>query len=339
MDRTLYEWAAQQPHTAEQVAQLHAVATAPGEPRALARQMHAGLLLVAGLLLACGLIFWIAANWQEQTRMFKLGLIEGALLASVLASIFWRRGRIAALLCATLALGGLLAFVGQTYQTGADAWQLFATWAGLALIWTLLARSDVLWVLWIVVAATAIAMWYGHLDLWSILFSRDRGMTEQLLFIAIWLALALVPWLVSLLPWARHRQGMAWSSHRLALALALAAWMVLGVASLFTREHSGLAFPLAGLLTAAVMFISYQGRMQDFASLCLGALAANVWIMSLVVKAIPSGSDAGAFLICAIVGLGCLAATVSGLMAVQRRLRGEADAAVRSSPSNTGGEQ
>ena len=151
MDSRLYQAAAQLPPGDSRIEQLYTLAVAPGEPRSLAQRLHMGLLLVAALLLASGLVFWVAANWQEQTRMFKLLLIEGALLVSVLASLFWRRGRIAALLCATLALGGLLAFVGQTYQTGADAWQLFATWAALALVWTLLARSDVLWMLWVLV--------------------------------------------------------------------------------------------------------------------------------------------------------------------------------------------
>src|SRR5690606_21168947 len=117
----------------------YALAVAPGTPQALERRIRSGLLLVAALLLASGLIFWVAANWQGQTRLFKLGLIEGGLALSVLAALVWPRVRVAALLCATLVLGGLLAYVGQTYQTGADAWQLFATWAALSLVWTALA--------------------------------------------------------------------------------------------------------------------------------------------------------------------------------------------------------
>ncbi len=41
----------------------------------------------------------------------------------------------AALLLATLLLGVFLALFGQTYQTGADPWQLFANWALLILPW------------------------------------------------------------------------------------------------------------------------------------------------------------------------------------------------------------
>ncbi|MBF5007776.1 DUF2157 domain-containing protein [Diaphorobacter caeni] len=322
MDSTLYQLAAQAERDPQTLARLHRIATAPGEPRSLARHLHWGLLLVAALLLASGLIFWIAANWQEQTRMFKLLLIEGALLASAVASLVWRRGRIAALLCATLALGGLLAFIGQTYQTGADAWQLFATWAALALLWTLLARSDVLWVVWVGIAATAIAMWFGHLDLWEMLFRGRERFMQQMIYILMWLALALVPWLVSLVPWTRHRDGMAWWSHRAALAMALAAWTTLGVIDLFTRGSSGLAYPLTGALIAVAMFVSYQGSLRDFASLCLCTLAANVWILSLVARVVFEGSKSTASLfVFALATLGCLGATVSGLLAVQRGMR------------------
>lgn len=325
MDSHLYRHAASEPLGAEQAQQLHRIATSPGEPRALARHLHGGLLLVAALLLASGLIFWIAANWQEQTRMFKLMLIEGALLVSVVASLVWRRGRIAALLAATLALGGLLAFIGQTYQTGADAWQLFATWAALALLWTLLARSDVLWLVWVGIVATAIAMWWGHLDLWDMLFRGREMVVQQVLYMLMWLALALVPWLVSLVPWARHRNGMAWWSHRVALAMALAAWMTLGLIDLFTRKSSGLAYPLSGVLIAVAMYLSYQGRLRDFASLCLSTLAANVWVLSLVARGVFDGMDSvGGFFIFAVATLACLGATVSGLLAVQRSLRSEA---------------
>ncbi|QNP47584.1 DUF2157 domain-containing protein [Diaphorobacter aerolatus] len=325
MDSTLYQLAAQSPRDPQALAQLHRLATAPGEPRMLARNLHWGLLLVAALLLASGLIFWIAANWQEQTRMFKLMLIEGALLVSVLASIFWRRGRIAALLCATLAVGGLLAFVGQTYQTGADAWQLFATWAALALIWTLLARSDVLWLLWIGIAATAIVMWYGHLELWEMLFRGPRMRVQQIVYLLLWLTLAMVPWLVSLVPWTRHRDGMAWWSHRMALAFALAAWTTIAVIDLFTEERIGLAFPVSGLLIGAAMYLSYQGPLRDFASLCLCTLAANVWVLAMVARVAFEGSDSGGgLLLFTLAGLGCLGGTVSGLLAVQRKLRSQA---------------
>ena len=58
-----------------------------------------------------------------------------------------------------MSLGGLLAFFGQTYQTGADSWQLFALWAALDLPPCRGARSDFLWTAWGPVAMAAIGLW------------------------------------------------------------------------------------------------------------------------------------------------------------------------------------
>ena len=69
-------------------------------PDALATHLHRGLAVLAAMLLGAGLIFWVAANWQEQTRAFKLHLLEGAVLASAGAALLWPRGRTALLLLA-----------------------------------------------------------------------------------------------------------------------------------------------------------------------------------------------------------------------------------------------
>ena len=284
MDPSLYQAAA---HTAagggrpSPLPQLYALAVSPGTPQALAARVRHGLLLVAALLLACGLIFWVAANWQDQSRMFKLGLIEGALALSVLAACLWPRGRVAALLCATLVLGGLLAFVGQTYQTGADAWQLFAVWAALSLVWVGVMRSDMLWSLWVLIAALGIAMWSGRLDLWDVFLADGRLLHHMLLQMGLWLGLALVPALVSLLPAVRVRGGMGWWSHRIALALGLAAWVGMGVAQLFGFEGraSGGVLLCAAARVAGSLWASLQGRWQDFVATCFAALAANVLVL------------------------------------------------------------
>ncbi len=329
MDHTLYQVAQQPSRSGAQMAQLYQLATAPGNPRSLAARLGWGLLLVAGLLLASGLIFWIAANWQVQTRMFKLGLIEGALALSVLAACLWPRGRLPALLCATLALGGLLAFIGQTYQTGADAWQLFAVWAALSLVWVASARSDVLWTVWVLIAATGIVMWTGRIDLWNVLFGARQGMALMLWNMGLWLALLLVPTLVSCIPLLRLPQGMGWWSHRVALACALTAWVAMGVSSLVDsvfRESVSAVF-LVCVLVAGALLLSLRGRWQDFISVCLSALAANVMVLSLVTRwAVESDEAEVVMLACSAAGLLCLGGTVMGLVAVQRRMRQQAAA-------------
>ena len=108
--------------------------------------------LIAGSLVAFGLICWIAANWPDMHRLTKIGLVGAVLLVAALMAAFFDRLRLLALMLATAAVGGLLALIGQTYPSGADAWQLFAWWAALALPFALAARSDAIWSLWAVVA-------------------------------------------------------------------------------------------------------------------------------------------------------------------------------------------
>ena len=324
MDLNLYQATRQSPAGDGCTAQLYQLAVSPGAPGVLVARMRWALLLVAALLLASGLIFWVAANWQDQSRMFKLGLIEGALVLSVLAACLWPRGRVAALLCATLVLGGLLAFVGQTYQTGADAWQLFAAWAALALVWVALARSDVLWTLWVLIAATGIVMWSGRLDLWDVLLGARQSLRLAVVNMGWWLLLVLVPIAVAQLPLLRTPQGLGWA-YRLALGCALAAWTAMGVSNIVESvfRHSAPLVLLVCALMGASLAASLWGPLQDFVGVCLAALAANVMVLAVVVRwAVEATNDPFAVLfVCAIAGLLCLGGTVLGLVAVQRRMR------------------
>jgi uncharacterized membrane protein len=105
----------------------------------------------------------VAANWSALGRYAKFGLAEAVVVASVVAA--WRFGidRLAgkaALLLASLATGALLALVGQTYQTGADTYELFASWAALILPWILVARFGALWMLWLAIVNLAVLLYF-----------------------------------------------------------------------------------------------------------------------------------------------------------------------------------
>ena len=323
MDPNLYQAARQLPPGDARIAQLYRLATSPAHPQALAENTRKALLMVAALLLATGLIFWIAANWQEQSRLFRLGLIEAALAASVLLACLWPRVRLAALLCATLVLGGLLAFVGQTYQTGADAWQLFAVWAGLALVWVCLARSDLLWCLWVLIAGTGIVMWVGRFYLWNVLFNESGLAARTFLNMGLWLLLAVVPALVSFVPALRVHGGMGWWSHRVALVCALTGWSGMVVTQLVVigGHISILTFAAVALLVGAVLWLSLHGHFRDFVSTCLATLAVNVLALSLFAHWLAGGGGLNSLLVFGLVAMGCLGFSVRWMMGVQRRMR------------------
>lgn len=245
-------------------------------PPRLGPWLGRGLAVLAALLLGAGLIFWVAANWPHLGRAFKLHLLQATVLASALGALAWPRGRSALLLLATLALGGLLAFVGQTYQTGADPWQLFAAWAALSLAWMLAARRDGLWALWVLVAGAGLALWagWGSGDWWRLLAGQRP--TVLWLMPGSWAVLLAWAWLLPTLKLAGPAPARL--SQRVAALLALAAWCVMGLTALLEHERVAV-FGLCALLVAGTGVLAWRQRPRDAMVLALAVLAANALLM------------------------------------------------------------
>lgn len=135
-------------------------------------------LWLGSLLVAVGVIFFFAYNWNELGRLAKFALVQGPLLATITIAI-WKGvdsdiGR-AAMLVASLLVGALLALIGQTYQTGADPWQLFASWAVLVLPWTVVVRMPALWIIWLALVNISLSLYYATFGgLFGILFSGNE---------------------------------------------------------------------------------------------------------------------------------------------------------------------
>ncbi|MDO5086886.1 MAG: DUF2157 domain-containing protein, partial [Comamonadaceae bacterium] len=245
-------------------------------PPRLGPWLGRGLAVLAALLLGAGLIFWVAANWPHLGRGLKLHLLQAAVLASALGALAWPRGRTALLLLATLALGGLLAFVGQTYQTGADPWQLFAAWAALSLAWMLAARHDGLWALWVLVAGAGLALWarWGSGDWWRLLAGQRPA--ALWLMPGGWALLLAWAWLLPTLKLAGPEPARL--SQRVAALLALAAWCVMGLTALLAHERGDI-FGLCALLVAGTGALAWRQRPRDVMALALAVLAANALLM------------------------------------------------------------
>jgi len=139
------------------------------------------LRVLAVGLLASGVVTWIAANWDGLGKFERIAGVQGLLAVTVVVALVlaWRVRRestlaagvagvpafAGALFLAAVVTGGLLALLGQTYQTGADPWTLFAWWAVLMLPWLWAARSWFVIVLWLVVLNTAVVLLLGERSL------------------------------------------------------------------------------------------------------------------------------------------------------------------------------
>lgn len=106
------------------------------------------VLATGALLLVAGLVSFFAFNWSLLTPLHKFLLLGGTVTLGAILSLWWRdHARQASLFLSFGATGVWLATIGQVYQTGADAWQLFAAWSALGLLWAWAAASPLIWVL------------------------------------------------------------------------------------------------------------------------------------------------------------------------------------------------
>jgi uncharacterized membrane protein len=219
------------------------------------RFLDRALLLAGAGLLAAGIIYFFAFNWAALGRFGQLGLVAGALCAAALLAMrlgVERPGGRAALGVAIVLVGPLFGVYGQVYQTGADAWNLFAAWAALTLPWVVAGRSTALAVLWVAIAD--VALWLMSVQ-WLAPDSDavlTHGLAPALLHGAAW--------------WWTERRGPAWAATVMAAASFAwygfaGAWLVTaGMAS--TEVVGGWLVQLLtlALFVAAVLFAAARHR-------------------------------------------------------------------------------
>lgn len=244
-----------------------------------------GLLWLGALLLAAGVIFFVAYNWDAMGRLAHFALLDAVLLTALAA--VWRAGvesssGRALLFVLVMFTGALLALVGQAYQTGADTFELFAAWALLCLPWVWLARSPALWLFWLLLVNFALLLWLDVRGLFfGVLLSGDssgwlRFLLNGSALVCFEVAAAVgVPWLQS--RWPVRLLALASGSAITELALAqvfelhspqwvvLLAWLlVLGaVLKFYTRWRQDLFMPAGAALSFIVVVAAAVARLFD----------------------------------------------------------------------------
>lgn len=262
------------------------------------------LLYMGAVLLGAGVIFFFAFNWQELGRTAKFALVQAPILVAL--AITWKLGLEraagkAALLAAALVVGALLALVGQTYQTGADTWELFAAWAAAILPWVLLARFPALWIFWLLIANVALTLYFTTFGFWGALFAPEKLL--WLLFglntaaLAVWegLAAAGVAWLRE--RWSLRILGFASGG----MATALAVFHIVD-------WGRGITWGVpAWFLWIAAAYAAYRHRTRDLFMLAGGVLSVTVVTATFLAKHMKF-NDAGSLLFIGLVVIGISAA-------------------------------
>lgn len=269
------------------------------------RFLDALALWSGAIFLALAVIFFFAYNWKELGNYTRFAIAEVLLGASVLAS--WRLGLErtagkAALLAATLLLGALLALVGQTYQTGADPWELFATWALFVLPWVAISRFPALWLVWLALINLALTLYYSA---FAGFFGFVYGTQTLLWTLTAVNTVALAVWELA------ATRGTQWLTERWPPRLiatfvtgyftTLAAW---GIAD---RSSAGFAELLGYFAWLACSYQVYRHRIRDLYVLALGVLS-FVCVAAVFLGHNLGNQDAGALLFEGVSVLGLSAA-------------------------------
>lgn len=277
--------------------------------------LNAAALIGAAGLVGFGIILWIAANWDDLSKLSRFGMIATTIAVSALLAASVRPARVAASMTGVLGIGGLLALTGQTYQTGADPWQLFALWAALALPWALAARHDAVWTVWVAVVFTALPLWVVSL---TGRFAHDlpTAMVE-------WSAAATVCVALSGNIGIDRWLGRTRWSFRLAMALSLVLVSTASLEALFGFSKLWPLYLVGLVAVAAVATILVLRTPFDLPLLAAATLAFDLLAICGLIRAVFQGHErVGTMLLIGMISSTIVAASAVALLRIARARSG-----------------
>jgi uncharacterized membrane protein len=280
-------------------------------------------LLIYGLtLVAVGVVFFFGFNWDEIPDLAKLGLIQvgfaGALAAGSLRDLHSVTSRVL-LVVAGVLVGVFLAVFGQVYQTSADAWEFFATWAAILLPLALLAGTQGAWVLCAGVATIA-----GVTGLEQAYVS---GRMLRYFLQTTWI-FGMSALVLALTEWLRHRgaglvEDYPWSRPLLQVAGFGALTLHICLFEAFNRGGGFTAVSVLLLAAASVAAVRYYvERVGDIVAPSVVGLSWLVICLRFLAEWTFDGFDDGllGFLVMAVLTLALTAALVGVLRRIHSAL-------------------
>jgi len=280
------------------------------------------LLFLGAALALSGIVFFFAYNWAAMAPFLKFAILETAVLGAAVAAWkvgFDRLGGKVLLLSASFLVGVLLAVYGQVYQTGADAWELFAGWAALILGWVLVSRFAALWIMELALVYFAAILYWGQVRQ-----SEGAGLFVLLALLAGGLHVAFE---------AGARRGVdglrpAWPRALLWTATLTDLTIGTGILIFDPGYAGGAGWAAAALLLAALAagYGWYRHRAPSLPSLTAGAAALSTAILMLAGRLIFEQTfEAAAFFAYGIIILAVIGGAVLGLRRISRSMEVSVD--------------
>lgn len=310
----LYELAARHQLDSEAARKLRALSGLDAEPPQLERSIMKGIAMLGAFLGGSGIIFWIAANWDSLGRAGRFALLQVFFTASCLGAARLIQARAALAIVTFMTMGGLFAYFGQTYQTGADPWQLFASWSLLSLPLCFAVRSDALWTAWTWVTMVGISLWVMALSggQWS-----PRSANAQV-HLAAWglafTACALVG------PFAVRATGAGKWSRRSAITLTTVMITLTGIADLFDGPI-GTIYPLALTLVAAAAYFLTRPKLFDIFTLSSVGLLLDVLLVCLLARLLLQRLEIAGLVVLGLSAAAILGGTIHAIVSVNRDIK------------------
>jgi len=279
-------------------------------------------LWIGCIALALSMIFFVAYNWAEFGKFAKFALVEGCLVLSVVAYLILKNDTLlkqGAIIFSSILVGVLLALFGQTYQTGADPWQLFFVWAGLITPWAITARLAVLWLMIIGLLNVSFTLYCDvNTNPLSVIFNTSIDLLWGLFLLN----------LVSFSLWHIASEKLSWLKNtwamRLIALISGSLITLLAIMSAFEGNGtSNAAFPVWGLCMGGGYWL-YRRKNYDLFMLAGGCLSSILVITTLCANLLFShDGEFGAFLILAILVIGLGAGAAWWLSSVQKEVENE----------------
>ena len=265
------------------------------------------LLLVTGVVfVSLAAIFFFAYNWADLGKFAKFASCEIAVIVGLTIYLYADRDSLlgkSTLLATSLFVGALLALFGQIYQTGADTWQLFFSWAALITPWVLVSRFSSLYILWLALCNLSVLLYFktfgGVFNLVFVPLFDTRYGAFWGLFLLNTSALSLWEWASNRFDWLRPR----WAPRLIAIASGVPiTWLAL--LHIVDDQVTSMYVIPSWMVWAACVYFYYRSRRRDLFMLCGLALSLSAILITYLAEALFSVFDSGAFLIVAILIIG-----------------------------------
>lgn len=288
------------------------------------------LMLWLGVIF-CGssLIFFFAYNWDAMGKFAQFALAELAIVVSIAVYVKLDKQSVAGkacLLLASLFVGALLALVGQTYQTGADTYELFIVWAIAITLLVVLAQLAALWLFWLLLINVTVNLYFSTFSgIFGLIFGELAHLWTlfaiNVTALVVWETLSLRKKLTSSSshlqqppsqPESQPQPRATWAIRVLLFASGTFITTLMLNAILITYEVRASSRIITMIVYAIFMGVGYwyyRHRQKDIFALAGGVLSFIVVLTALVAKYVIDIDEGGGFLL---VGLVIIAQSALG---------------------------